>query len=100
MARRTPGSFAHTVIVDAERAMRHVANKDILGDCQVGEKSRMLVHHGNSPPLRFKWRPMLDGDSLDEDVAHVRPVDSREQLHARALACAVLAQESNHLSAR
>jgi len=43
---------------------------------------------------------MLDGDSLDEDVADIRPVDSREQLHACALARAVLAQQREHFSAR
>ncbi len=60
----------------------------------------MLVHHGNSSPLRFKWRPVLDGDALDEDVADIRPVDSREQLHACALARAVLAQQGENFSAR
>ena len=67
---------------------------------QIGEKTRMLVHHGNSSPLRFERRPVLDGDFLDEDIADIRPVNSRQQFYAGAFACAVLAKQSEHLSAR
>ena len=77
-----------------------MANKDILEDRQIGEKSGMLVHHGNASPLRFKRRPVLDRGSLDEDIADIGPVDSRQQLYARALSGAVLAKQSEHFSAR
>ena len=60
-----PRSFAHTVIVNAKRAARHVADEDILGYAQIGEKTRMLVHHGNPSALRLERRPVLDGDFLD-----------------------------------
>ena len=77
-----------------------MADEDILGYAQIGEKTRMLVHHGNPSALRLKRRPVLDGDFLDEDSADIRPVDSRQQFYAGAFPCAVLAKQSEHLSTR
>jgi hypothetical protein len=77
-----------------------MANKDILEDRQIREKSGMLVHHGNALPLRFKRGPVFDGGALDDDIADIGPVDSRQQLYARALPGAVLAKQSEDFPAR
>ena len=58
----------------------------------------MLMHHGNPLPLRFERGPALDRDAADEDIADIGPVDSRQQLYARALASAILAKQSEHLA--
>ena len=77
-----------------------MADKDILEDRQIGEKSGMLVHHSNASPLRFKRGPMFDRGTLHDDIAGIGPANSRQQLYARALSGTVLAKQSEHFAAR
>src|SRR4029079_1345126 len=59
---------------------------------------RVLEHRREADPRRAGRRPDADGLAADEDLARVPPDDAGEELHERALAGAVRAEERVQLA--
>ena len=45
----------------ARRQLRHMAHEDVLGDREIGKKTRVLVHHRDAGTLCVKRRAEDDG---------------------------------------
>ena len=86
---------AHRAPVDRAEARAEVApGEDVLGDGQILEDRRLLVHGDDAQPVRG-----IDGSAdpprstVDRDLALVGLDDPGQDLHERRLAGAVLADE-------
>ncbi len=75
-----------------------VAEKDILGDRQLGDDLGLLVDHADAGRVRLRRAAEAHGRPVDEDAAAVRLEDAFEQPHQRRLAGAVLADQRQDLA--
>ncbi len=88
LARRAP--------VEQQAARHLVAQHDVLGHGQHRHQLKMLVHHADAEPDGVVGVVDLHGLSVDEDFALVRLVQAVDQVHERAFARAVFAQQAEH----
>jgi hypothetical protein len=72
------------------------ACEHVLGDGQVREHRRFLVHGDEAQPVRSQWVGDPPRLAFDEDVARVWLDDAGEDLDQSRLAGAVLADERVH----
>jgi len=70
----------------------------VLDDAQVGHQREVLVDRADALPQGICWRVKLRLLAPDADCAGVRLVHSREDVHQRRLAGAVLPQDGVNLS--
>jgi hypothetical protein len=93
------GLGMHAAMVErAERALELPPHEQVLGHREIGEQSRVLVHHGDAHALGIERRAQRDRLAADVHLAARGLVHAGEQLHAGALARAVLAQQGQHLA--
>src|ERR1700730_5789909 len=86
------GSPAHLAVVETlEAILWHVAEEDVLGNREIAEQPRVLMHHRNAAVKRVERRTQRDRLSVENHRAGVGLVETGEELHAGALAGAVLA---------
>src|SRR5581483_9373485 len=89
----------HAPPVDEPEASRWLAaEKDVLGDAQVGRDAELLVHHADARVERVAGRAELALATLNDEGAPIRAVYARDDLHERALAGAVLAHQAVDLA--
>src|SRR5207248_3732862 len=74
-----------------------IAEDDVLRHREGLDEPEMLVHHRDSRLERVARRMEMHLPAVDEDLAVVRPVEAGEDVRERALAGAVLAEQSVHL---
>ena len=74
------------------------AEEDVLGHGLRRDQREMLVDHADAGGDRIPWRAQLDRLAADPDRALVGPIQAREHVHERALACPVLAQQGMDLA--
>ncbi|GLS18590.1 hypothetical protein GCM10007874_16070 [Labrys miyagiensis] len=91
-----PGAGVHVTPIDPAIAPGLVADEDIFSDCEVGEKGRVLVHHGNPLTPALQGRQQLEGLALFQDLPGIGLVHAAYDLHQRALAGTVFAGEGMH----
>ena len=70
-----------------------MAQEHVLGDGQIGEEARLLVHDCDPELAGLRGTVERDRLPVQQDLAGVRLVHTREDLDQRALAGAVLADE-------
>ncbi len=75
------------------------AHHHVLGDGEHGDEHEVLMHHPDAGGDRVAWRGEVLSDAVDEDLALIGPVQAVQDVHQRALAGAVLADEGEHLAA-
>ena len=69
-----------------------MADGDVLSHAQIGEQAGMLMHDRDAVALGIERCRELDGVPIQQHLARVRAVDAGQELHAGALAGAILAQ--------
>src|SRR4051812_49767725 len=75
------------------------AETDVLGDRAIGNEVDFLVDRADAGRLRLLRRGDRGGVTVEQDLAAVAVVISREDLDHRGLAGAVLADQRMHLAA-
>ena len=75
-----------------------MADENVLGDAEIREQARMLVHDRDAMALRIERCCELDSVAIERNLPGVGPIDAGQQLDAGALAGAVLAQQRQHLT--
>jgi hypothetical protein len=84
----------HGVIVDeAQARARFAAEKDVLGDSEFGEEVEFLVDDCHAGGLGVAGAGEADELAIDRDLALVGREDPGEDVHERALAGAVFAEQ-------
>src|SRR2546428_339649 len=86
------GVAAHGPAVDDPPAVP-VTDEDVLGDREVGEDHRLLVHGRDPKGLRLQRTPHPHLASVDEDLAAVGLHDARHDLDERRLTGPVLSEK-------
>ena len=88
--------MAGAAVDEAQRAEREVlaADQDIGGDVQVVEHRQLLVDEGNAGGLGVGHGEARARAAVDGDAPSVRADDAAQDLHQRALAGAVLADQT------
>ncbi len=76
-----------------ERAAGLDAQREVLGDRQIGEERRVLMDGDHAQPSRLDRREAVDGLAVDDDGAAVGRGRAGEDPHQRGLAGAVFADE-------
>ena len=74
------------------------SEQDVLGDGLRRDQREVLVDHPEPGRDRVARRAEFDGRPVEEDLAGVRPVEPRQDVHQRALAGPVLAQQGVDLA--
>ena len=77
---------------------RLVAEKHVLGHRQIRRDAKLLMHHGNAGGTRVARRPEPDLLSVQQEAAGKLRVHAGDDLHQRAFARAVLADETMDLA--
>ena len=83
---------------DAEAADRLRAEKDVLGDGEIGRDAELLMHHADAGGPRVARRAEMHRSAVDAHLACVAGVHAGDDLHQRAFAGAVLAGEAVDLA--
>ena len=81
-----------------ETTLWRMAHVDVLGDRQVREQARLLVHHGDAQGTRLRRPVEHDGRTIEAQRARVRLMDAGEDLDQGALAGTVLTDERPDLA--
>ena len=92
--------LARPADVEQRAPMRLRAQDQVLGDGQRLDQHEVLVHHPDPRVDRVAGAAHGHGAAVDLDLAGVRRLQAVEDLHERALAGAVLADEGVHLAPR
>ena len=87
--RRAP----HRLLVDDEPAGRLRAEREVVGDREVGQEAQLLVDDADAQLVRMGRAADLDRLASELDRAGGRRLVAREDLQERRLAGAVLAEE-------
>jgi hypothetical protein len=80
------GLLVQRVLVEeqAKAAPRLAADVDVLRRAQVVHQVQFLMHDADAQRLRGAWRRQLDRLAVEQDVAGVALVNTRQHLHQRA----------------
>ena len=97
------GNFAHAhprrlEIEDSRDTRRLVSEHDVFGDGEDGDEHEVLVDHSNAGRHCVAGALELLNDSVEDDVALVRGVETVKDVHQRRLPCAVLAEQAVNLT--
>ena len=91
--------FRHASAVDqAEPSPRLAANEQVLGDCHPRQERELLEDGPDPERVRALGTVHLDSLPVDADFARIRAQPAAEELDQRALAGAVFADKSVHLT--
>ena len=82
-----------------DRILRSAAQADILRDGQRGNDAELLGDIGDAGLQGLGWAAQTSWSAVDLDLASVRMLEAGENLHERALACAVLPEQRHDLAA-
>ena len=95
-----PGLALHGAAVDPSRQARGrlVAQQDVFGHRQIGDRHQLLVDHGNAVADGILRAAEHDGPAAQQDLARVDPVQAGQHFHQRRFARAVLAHQRMHLA--
>ena len=83
---------------EAERVGRLVAEKHVLGDREVGGDAELLMHHGDAGGVRIARRAEAGLLAVQQEAAGEFRMHAGDDLHQRAFARAVLADETVDLA--
>jgi hypothetical protein len=78
--------------------MRLAAEKDVLGDGQIGRDAQFLMHHADTGRERVARRTKAHLMPVETKLARVIAMHAGDDLHQRRLAGAVLADETMDLA--
>ncbi len=85
---------------EAEPVGRLVAQEHVLGHRQVGRDAELLMHHGDAGRVRVAHRAEVRLLAVEQEAAGEIGVHAGDDLHQRAFAGAVLADETVDLAGR
>src|SRR4029077_8285441 len=86
------------VVIEATRPDRLAAEHDVLAHRKDGDQHEMLMHHTDAMPDRVAWALHRRGLAFDQDLAGICVNQAVKNIHQRALAGAVLADEREDLA--
>ena len=93
------GFGAHRPPIDAARArLRRVAEKDVLGDAELGKQQQLLIDRRDARAARVVGRGKVNLFPVDKDRADVGLVDAGHDLDQRRFAGAVLSEQRMDLA--
>jgi len=100
LGQRRAGGPVHAGPPDEASARRLHAEQDVLGHGQVGRERELLVHHRHAAAARVHRVAGLIRRALEAHRPGVGHQRARQDLHQRALARAVFADDGVHLAGR
>ena len=83
---------------EAEAVGRLGAEKDVLGDRQIGRDAELLMHHGDAGRVRIARRAEMGFLPVEHEAAREFRMHAGDDLHQRAFAGAVFADETMDLA--
>ena len=83
---------------DAHAVRRLEAEKHVLGDRELGADRQLLVHHADARVARVARRAEVHRPAVEAHGALIFGVHACDDLHQRALAGTILADEAMHLA--
>ena len=83
---------------EAEAVGRLLAEKDVLGDRQVGHDAQLLMHHADAGRKRVARRAETGFPPVEHEAAGELRMHAGDDLHQRAFAGAVFADETMDLA--
>ncbi len=86
------------IVIEATRPYRLAAEHDVLADGKNGNQHEMLMDHADAVPDGIAWALHRRRLALDQDLAGVRVNQAVKNVHQRALAGAVFADERMDLA--
>ena len=85
--------------VQNAQAVRFPAQEDVRPNVQVVGQIQFLVNQSNPARRRGPHRIQMQGLAVEQQLARIRRQDAGQDLHQRALARPVLAQQRQHFAA-
>ena len=100
LIQKGPDIAVHALVVDgAELRFRRIGGKDIFRDAGGVEDGQLLVDNADAGLFRCDGAWKVHAFSVQKNFASVRLVDAGQDVHQRAFARAVFAEQRMHLSA-
>ncbi len=85
---------------DAQAIGRLAAEKHVLGHCKIRRDAQFLMHHGDAGPVRVACGAKAGLSPVQQETAGKFRMHAGDDLHQRALARAVFADETVDLAGR
>ena len=83
----------------SETAAREAVDEDVLGDREIAEEIELLVDEGDACAAGVRRGLRRVGQPVEDHAAAVRPDDTADHVHQRALAGAVLTDQADDAAA-